>query len=257
MNKERAQNSSGNRLALLSRCLQECKFMRIASQQRVQLRLLRVRLCLRRVITNNRAIDGSVSPILGRVSSLALSPKATGQSGAVLIISLVMLLLLTLIGTTSMQSTSLEEKMVGNMRDKNTAFQRAEAALRAGEIVVATATTVLPVFTCEGLNVVTGGYYDSRAAATVIPCAQFANWQTINWTDTNKTVTYNVGNIRYAYYIEQLDSTPCPPPLQAGVTWNPWDPSCSRAWYRITARGVGDTDSGVVLLQSTYSRPIP
>ncbi|MEQ1544209.1 PilX N-terminal domain-containing pilus assembly protein [Methyloglobulus sp.] len=52
------------------------------------------------------------------------------QSGVVLVVSLIMLLLLTLIGLSGMQSTGLEEKMAGNMRDRNVAFQAAEAGLR-------------------------------------------------------------------------------------------------------------------------------
>ncbi len=55
------------------------------------------------------------------------------QSGAVLLVSLIMLLLLTLIGVTGMQTAGLEEKMAGNMRDRNIAFQAAEAALRDAE----------------------------------------------------------------------------------------------------------------------------
>ena len=55
------------------------------------------------------------------------------QSGAVLIISLIMLLLLTLKGASSIQTTSLEEKMAGNLRDLNLAFQAAESALRDAE----------------------------------------------------------------------------------------------------------------------------
>ncbi len=55
------------------------------------------------------------------------------QSGVVLVVSLVMLLLLTLIALTGMQTTGLEEKMVTNMRDNNIAFQAAEAALRDAE----------------------------------------------------------------------------------------------------------------------------
>jgi type IV pilus assembly protein PilX len=65
-------------------------------------------------------------------NALFLSVSAD-QSGAVLIISLIMLLLLTLIGASSMQTTTLEEKMAGNMRDRNIAFQAAESALRDAE----------------------------------------------------------------------------------------------------------------------------
>jgi type IV pilus assembly protein PilX len=60
------------------------------------------------------------------------------QSGAVLAIGLIMLLLLTLIGVTGTQVTGLEEKMAGNSRDQNLAFQSAEAALRAGEAKIET-----------------------------------------------------------------------------------------------------------------------
>ncbi|WP_439859700.1 pilus assembly PilX family protein [Pseudomonas sp. MBLB4136] len=58
------------------------------------------------------------------------------QQGAVLIIALVMLLLLTIIGLSSMRGTSLQESMAGNMRDNNVALQAAEAALRDGENIV-------------------------------------------------------------------------------------------------------------------------
>ena len=55
------------------------------------------------------------------------------QTGVVLVISLIILLLLTLIGLSAMQTTSLEEKMAGNFRDKNLAFHVAESALRVAE----------------------------------------------------------------------------------------------------------------------------
>jgi type IV pilus assembly protein PilX len=64
------------------------------------------------------------------------TPHARGlasQRGSALIIALVFLLVMTLIGVTAMQGTSQQESMAGNMRDRNLAFQAAEAALRAGE----------------------------------------------------------------------------------------------------------------------------
>jgi len=51
----------------------------------------------------------------------------------VLIISLMLLLLLTIIGVTAMNNVTLEERMAGNLRDADLAFQAAEAALRDGE----------------------------------------------------------------------------------------------------------------------------
>lgn len=59
------------------------------------------------------------------------SPKT--QNGVVLIIALVMLLLVTMIGVSSMRSTGIQENMAGNLRESTLSFQAAEAALRTGE----------------------------------------------------------------------------------------------------------------------------
>ena len=59
--------------------------------------------------------------------------KLKSQAGVVLIVSLILLSLLTLIVVTGMQVTGLEEKMAGNMNDRNDAFQAAESALRDAE----------------------------------------------------------------------------------------------------------------------------
>lgn len=55
------------------------------------------------------------------------------QRGAVLIVSLIFLLILSLIGVSSMQGTSMQELMSGNLRDQYIAFNAAEAALLEGE----------------------------------------------------------------------------------------------------------------------------
>jgi type IV pilus assembly protein PilX len=55
------------------------------------------------------------------------------QEGIVLFMSLVMLLLLTVLGVSSIQTTSLQQRMARNANDGNLAFQAAELALRDGE----------------------------------------------------------------------------------------------------------------------------
>ena len=47
------------------------------------------------------------------------------QQGAVLLVALIMLLLLTVIGVAAMRDTNLQERMAGNMRDHALAFQAA------------------------------------------------------------------------------------------------------------------------------------
>lgn len=58
------------------------------------------------------------------------------QSGAVLIVSLLFLVVLTMLGITAMTSTTFEERMAGNARDASIAQHAAEAALRAGRNLI-------------------------------------------------------------------------------------------------------------------------
>ncbi len=69
------------------------------------------------------------------------SPSRPRQSGAVLITVLVILTVLTILGLASIQSTTMEEHIVGNYRDRQLAFQAAEAGLRAGEAKIYDDTT--------------------------------------------------------------------------------------------------------------------
>ncbi|WP_240356773.1 PilX N-terminal domain-containing pilus assembly protein [Pseudomonas sp. 15A4] len=65
--------------------------------------------------------------------------KMNAQRGAVLIVSLVFLLLLTLLATSSMQNATLQEKVAGTLKLRDASFQSAETALRIAEArIVAT-----------------------------------------------------------------------------------------------------------------------
>lgn len=55
------------------------------------------------------------------------------QRGAVLLVSLIMLLLLTVIGTAAINISSTDTKMTANARDRQIAFQSAETGLVAAE----------------------------------------------------------------------------------------------------------------------------
>jgi Tfp pilus assembly protein PilX len=78
----------------------------------------------------------SNSPVI-RANSLRLPSQRRGmtrrdcshQSGTVLIMSLVILLILTILGITAMGTSSLEEKMSGNIQEGTHAFETAESGL--------------------------------------------------------------------------------------------------------------------------------
>jgi type IV pilus assembly protein PilX len=169
------------------------------------------------------------------------------QSGVVLLVSLIMLLLLTLIGVTGSQVTGFEEKMAGNSTDRNLAFQAAEAALSAAEAVV----------TASAFNCTDGRYkaFDSNCDNTLETTPVWEStgcWST--GTIPLKSVAYTAGTLEGVsaaprYIIESLPGFTCS--NAASVT-------CTGAGekkyyhYRITARAVGGSESSVVMLQSIY-----
>jgi len=166
------------------------------------------------------------------------------QRGAVLFVSLIMLLLMTLIGISAMQTTVLEERMAGNFKDRNMALQAAESSLRAAEKYL-NDTTVLPGFTATGTTL---GLYQPTSSGA--PRWGIVDW--LDWSNTGDVIQYpgTLNNISSApvYIIEEM------PPineagssLEAGVI-------LTNNYYRVTTRAVGGTDTAIVMLQSTYKR---
>ncbi|MCB1858087.1 MAG: pilus assembly protein PilX [Gammaproteobacteria bacterium] len=180
-----------------------------------------------------------------------------GERGAVLITALMILLLLTIFGVSTMDTNILDEKMAGNMRDRNTAFQAAESALRAGENWLAS-QTVLPDIRDIGNAADTSPIWDLNS-----PDQEFPNmtnnvpwWEerdTAWWTGKAVVIAANQADAAWVpgvfaqpgYLIELLP--PSLGSLEAGQALDGAD-----VFLQITARGVGGSDSSVVVLQSTF-----
>lgn len=60
-------------------------------------------------------------------------PGPRRQSGAILFISLILLVILTVLGVVGLRMSVMQERMGGNQRDREIAFEAAESALRAAE----------------------------------------------------------------------------------------------------------------------------
>lgn len=96
-----------------------------------------------------------MNPIMNPISPHIPANRAAGkQSGAVLFVGLIFLVMLTMLGVTALQVGTVEERMAGNSRDRNLAFQAAESALRDAERDIqcikadGTAATTLRPFGC-------------------------------------------------------------------------------------------------------------
>lgn len=168
------------------------------------------------------------------------------QKGATLIVCMIILVIITILGVGSIQDTTLEEKMAGNMKNRNMAFQAAETALRHAEEYLSE-TTILP-----GFDGTTTGLYAQIDTDSAKPIT----WSASKWLSDG--VKYEapsghsdeIGGVAIApyYVIEKLDST------IAGVELEASEAEDNDEFYRITARAVGGTDTAVVILQSIYRR---
>jgi len=175
------------------------------------------------------------------------------QSGMSLFPAVMFLLVLSILGVAALNSTLLQEKMAGNSKDTNIAFQAAEAALRDAETDVAQNVTPGTVFS---------------ATCTTGLCTPPSTWATPTSTDISKLVDWTNAGVRRVYgsytgaaslpdvaaqplyVIEKLSTLPVGPGGSAGIGIAP--PNSGGAAYRLTVLATGLRAETHVLLQSTF-----
>lgn len=182
-------------------------------------------------------------------------PRMAWQRGGTLIVGLVMLLLMTLIGVSGTQVTSLEEKMASNFLDRTLAFQAAESALRVAETWLhdQPAAPASSLFKCEAAE----GLYRGDCARAANCLSTTHLWDTLDctgaWGDKTQTVLFT-GKLSQiptqpAYVIEELARDGV---LSADLEAGTAKPQA--VVYRITARAVGGTPDAVAIVQSTFKK---
>ena len=176
----------------------------------------------------------------------------TRQTGAALIISLIILMLLTIIGVTGMQTTALEERMAGNMRDKALAFESAEAALRDAETFMDTVFT-LGAFNADGSD----GYYDD----SILKIWEEVDWDGADGGNTNKavTATSSIPGVAQGQYVIQYIADSEEEDVSGGhnlINIGQGTGAGNSSIFRITARGTGASGNAVVILQTIYGRKL-
>lgn len=166
------------------------------------------------------------------------------QSGAVLVVSLILLLVVTLLAVGSMRSTTLEERMAGNAGDRNLAFQATESAVREAEVFIESIVSLGGFDGTAGLFGQTDtppSYGDpatwSDSANHVVATTNFGSHEEPRYFISNYTVVSGTeGALNMSGYGDNKGT--------GDVTI-----------FRITARGVGaGADSAEVILRSQYGR---
>lgn len=168
------------------------------------------------------------------------------QRGAVLIVALVLLLVLTILGTASMRDTAMEERMAGNFRDYAAALEAAETALRTGEEGVRN-STIFGLMAFDG----TDGTYAVEPTSNSVDPQTASNY---GRTVPASVLTYGgdlLVNAEPVFYIEQLPEIV---DLRGDLTVGYQDQAVRYRLYRITGKATGISPNAEVILQSTYKR---
>jgi type IV pilus assembly protein PilX len=178
------------------------------------------------------------------------------QRGAALIVALIMLVIMTMLGLSAMNTSVVEERMAGNVRNKQLSFDASEAGVRAGEANIS----------CNGCFLFTVEPKDGVAYPGLhtpeMDASKSEWWQKDMWWDSDlahtpdtkwqvraDTVMPNIA-AQPNYIIEYI--APFYRDINCAMTQGqPQD--CERYAYRVTARGWGANTSSVSVLQTMYS----
>jgi type IV pilus assembly protein PilX len=185
-----------------------------------------------------------------RMRHLSRHSVRSRQQGAILYISLILLMILTIIGVAAARLQTGEAVMARNDHNHQLAMQAAEAALRDVEINLADGTWSIPQFAANA-----GGLYVLQTEVQGVTASSIAD--TINWSSPSPNpaaMLYTgpaLANAPASPVQTQVIIENLPPVARAG------DPMCtpsnqtqSCSVYRVTAHAVGGDASASATLQS-------
>lgn len=185
------------------------------------------------------------------------------QRGITLVVALVFMVALTLLGVGMVRSTSSDERIGANSRDRDIAFAAAEAAIRDAEIRILGASpssptaldyrTFPPVGTCSNglcafgfkntVSILQNSTYQNFAGTAASQLGYLTNSPAIDIQGV--TTTGSNANVQQPMYYIELAKKP---------KYNS-QRSQDDYFYRITAIGYGARNSTQVILQEGFLLP--
>lgn len=212
-------------------------------------------------------------------------PTRRRQSGAVLVVALLFLMIITMLGVSSLQSTTAEERMSGNVRDTGNALQAAEAALRdawydingvCAPGATACALRTPPISGATNFGNSTGTIGSCSATGLCLPNTgavpigsppKYLQFDIANWSSSGANAVYPVDFGNYTlgngdkkfpitagseFLIKLATQQPqyiiealCTPDSLSSLG----GAGCPKYHYRVTARGFGGNSNTQVTLQ--------
>ena len=181
--------------------------------------------------------------------------KLIQQRGGALITALSILLVLTVLGVSAMSTTALQERMAGNARDAEVAFEAAEFGLRAAEAYINTlnSASIATNFTAAGGA---GGQF---LASSTAEWTTSGNWSTAGKHFILPAGTYSMSVATQPQYIIQEITTTIDAPAASSLESTDYTNTAppitgSIRVFQITARGYGLSTNSRVMLQSHFGR---
>lgn len=191
----------------------------------------------------------------------------TPSRGFALATSLIMLVIVTLLALAGARMAIDSRKVADNQRDRNIAFQAAEAALRDAEFDIEGGTRMTVFDANEQTGFVkgrcgTGG--NARGLCETADGEIVPIWQTVNFDDVSAnapTVAYGTfTSNRFASGAGLLPSRPpryIIEPMQLTIEGASANAQGKVPFYRITAVGFGPNPAVRVMLQTFYYKITP
>src|SRR5262245_40771365 len=107
------------------------------------------------------------------------------QRGAVLVVSLLLLLVMTVLALGASQATRMQERMAGNARDRDMALQSVEAGLRAGERYIGNPSISVAPLPCTQVRTVGCEVYQLNGTFSASDTYENQAFQSTSWWKTN------------------------------------------------------------------------
>lgn len=166
------------------------------------------------------------------------------QSGAVLAITMIIMLVLTLLVVSTSEDVVTQEKMTAAIRDTNMSLAAAESAITEAEQFIESQTTLAAFGTTSGLYAKDTGPADLFAATT--------------WSNANSILAATtIPNVEARYFIEDVDIIAVPEEDLTGVNITGYGQTTGGGdvnAFKIVARATGQSGNAERVVVSYYGK---